>query len=227
MPFKYVGYLAFENAEVKYRTLGGEEYELPGTYSGAYPGATRDSQSLELDSASITLAGSPTPQQMSVQLPSSDHPAARDMYAAQSDGSPRRVSVKLQPRTLYTKPGGKAVQVAVAAGAVTFSGDDQAEELSAEVVPINAAVVIAGQGGSEDSILISGGEYAAAGGGLLSPDANQAAVDIKRIIAPGLMFGPFLANVDEVGLIEDTGVAIYRLAFTPVNVVPAPTRQLT
>ena len=227
MPFRQIGYLAFENAEVTYRTLGGESYELPGTYQGAYPGATRDSQTLELDSAAITIAGSPTPQQMSLQLPASDHPAARDMFAAQTDGSPRNITVKLQPRTLYTKPSGSTVQVAVANGAITVSGTQRAE-ISPEIVPVNAAFVVAGQGGSEDHRLITGGEYSrSAGTGLTSDGENLSAIDIIRIVVPGLQFGPFLANVDEIGLIDDTGVGIYRFAFTPVNVVPAPSEQLT
>ena len=43
MPFKYVGHLEYQNAEIWYTAANGKQYEIPGSYSGAYPGSTRES----------------------------------------------------------------------------------------------------------------------------------------------------------------------------------------
>ena len=32
---------------------------------------------------------------------------------------------------------------------------------------------------------------------------------------PGLLYGPFLASVDEIGQADDTGVVMYAVSFTP------------
>ena len=227
MPYRHVTDLRFKDAVVQYRAKDGKNYELPGTYQGSYPGATTDSQSVELDSTSITLAGQPTPQQMSVQLPASDHPAAKDMFAAQADPDPRRLSVALQPRTLYTKPSEQQVQIAIASGAITISGRGYTTELSEAILPINA-VIVTGSAGSEKGALITGGKFSvSAGTGLTTDAADMNATDIVRIIAPGLMYGPFLADINTVDLTDDSGVAMYALNFTPTVVVPAPARLLS
>lgn len=214
-----------------YRLKDGTSYELPGTYQGTYPGATTDSTSVQLDSTTITIAGQPTPQQMSFQLPGSDHPATKDLFEAQADPDPRSIAVAFQPRTLYPKPSGKTVEVAIAAnGAITLSGSDLASEnIGAELLPINAALVVDGQGGAEVGHVIASGIYdKTAGTGLVAHvDGAVTKVALKRTIVPGLQFGPFLADINSVGPVDDSGSMMYAVSFTPVNIVQAPSRLLT
>ena len=103
MPFKYVGHLEYQNALIKYRTLAGVTYEIPGSYSGAYPGSTRESQTVETDSVVISIPGAAAAQQWTFQAPASSHPAFEDMFDAQEDNEPRQFQVELEERKLYVQ----------------------------------------------------------------------------------------------------------------------------
>ena len=49
---------------------------------------------------------------------------------------------------------------------------------------------------------------------------------IAKISMPGLLYGPFLASVDEIGQADDTGVVMYAVSFTPSSVVGKPTEVI-
>ena len=53
-----------------------------------------------------------------------------------------------------------------------------------------------------------------------------AATAIEKVSMPGLLYGPFLASVDEIGQADDTGVVMYAVSFTPSNVVGKPTEVI-
>ena len=42
---------------------------------------------------------------------------------------------------------------------------------------------------------------------------------------PVCSYGPFLASVDEIGQVDDTGVVMYGVSFTPSTVVGKPTQR--
>ena len=228
MPFKYVGHLEYQNALIKYRTLAGVTYEIPGSYSGAYPGSTRESQTLETDSVVISIPGAATAQQWSFQAPASSHPAFEDMFDAQEDNNPRQFQVQLAERILYEQksPGVSVANLVIAVGVGTIAGSDVP---AAEQYPVNSVFKVTTPA-SEQKVV-----------GLNQPDPPDAQTDkplfvvttlastagiISKVSMPGLLYGPFLASVDEIGQADDTGVVMYAVSFTPSSVVGKPTEQI-
>ena len=218
MAFEYVGHVSYQNAEIKYTHSDGTVYEIGGTYSGAYPGATRDSQQVETDSVTITIPGAAAPQQWSFQAPAAKTPAFDDLFAAQTDGNPRTIEVEIQERILYESPSGMEPHLTIASGVGTIApGSPQGPEPAAEQYPLNSRFVLSG---STDDFTVIGFN---ASGQPMFVEQTQAETDITKISMAGLRYGPFLANIDEVGQVDDTGVVMYRVAFTPSSVVAAPT----
>ena len=154
MPFKYVGHLEYQNAFIKYRTLAGVTYEIPGSYSGAYPGSTRESQTVETDSVVISIPGAATAQQWTFQAPASSHPAFEDMFDAQEDNQPRQFQVELAERILYEQdsPGIPAVaNLAIVSGVGTILGNDAPV---AEQYPVNSVIYAGDASGHATRLLV-------------------------------------------------------------------------
>ena len=230
MPFKYVGHLEYQNAEIWYTAANGKQYQIPASYSGAYPGATRESQTVETDSITISIPGTASAQQWSFQAPASSHPAFEDMFAAQTDGDPRTFEVRLAERDLFEVPSGDRA-VAFASIAITTTGvgtiDGTGKPLPVQF-PVGAIIHagVVNNGTAANQLKVIG----------FTPDdgdvpsfaergAVLAAVAIAKVSMPGLQYGPFLASVDEIGQVDDTGVVMYGVSFTPSTVVGEPTQR--
>ena len=236
--FQNVGHVAYQNAQVFYTGRNGQRYQIGGSYSGAYPGATRDTQTLETDSVTINVSSSASAQQWSFQAPAAKHPAFDDLFAAQTDGSPRNFEVAIPKRNLLTVGSPSTGELSAAIGAtetetglsvVTFAGrrnPDAAATVPDKIQPSQYPV---------NAHIRTGSTYYPIVGIKKAPNAADkpyvpgnssgvAAAAVNEIFMAGLQFGPFLANVDEVGQVDDTGVVVYRVAFTPVSVVAAPTQ---
>ena len=219
MPFKYVGHLEYTNAAILYTTAAGVAYEIPGSYSGAYPGSTRDSQSVETDSISISIPGAATAQQWSFQAPASSHPAFEDMFDAQTDGNPRTFQVDVQERILFevASPDDAVAALAIVntVGAVTGTSPPLEEQF-----PVNSVFSVETATATYQVVGATTGDEPEFVESTLALDA------IEKISMPGLRYGPFLASVDEIGQVDDTGVVMYGVSFTPSAVVGKPTEVI-
>ena len=220
MAFEYVGHVAYQNAAIKYTASDGTVYEIGGTYSGAYPGATRDSQAVETDSVTITIPGAAAPQQWSFQAPAAKTPWFDDMFAGQSDGDPRSFEVEIQERILYEASiPPPTLAIAVDGIGTIAPGASMGPVPAAEQYPLNSRFTLMG---NTDDLTVIGFDTTGKPQ-FASRSAAVSATAIEKISMAGLRYGFFLASVDEIGQVDDTGVVMYRVAFTPSSVVAAPT----
>lgn len=230
--FTNVGHVEYTNAQILYTTLGGVRYQIGGTYSGAYPGATRDTQTLETDSVTINVSSTASAQQWSFQAPAAKHPAFDDMFAAQTDGNPRNIQLKVPKRTLFSRasPNASELGLVVADGPAnfsngTFSGSlftGAGKQVEPAQYPVNAHVKLGVSQNPTHPIVGIRKESDVDQPVFPRITAISSAAAVQEIFMAGLQFGNFLANIDEVGQVDDTGVVVYRVAFTPVSVVEPP-----